>query len=74
MHVRLNSEPFEEVGCFKYLGSQVASDVGYDRDVVQRMNEGNRAFGVLKSVLDNRGLGINAKKCQYEKIIVSTAL
>ena len=24
MHVILNSEPLEEVDCFKYLGSQVA--------------------------------------------------
>ena len=40
MHVILNSEPFEEVDCFKYLGSQVAADGGCDRDVVHRMNEG----------------------------------
>ena len=30
--------------------------------------------GVLKSVLSNRGLWINAKKCLYEGVIVSTAL
>ena len=38
------------------------------------MNEGYRAWGVMKSVLSNRGLGINAKKCLYEGIIVPTAL
>ena len=27
-------EHIEEVGCFKYLGSQVAADGGYERDVV----------------------------------------
>ena len=26
MNARLNGEPFEEVDCFKYLGSQVAAD------------------------------------------------
>ena len=26
MHVILNSEPLEEVDCFKYLGSRVAAD------------------------------------------------
>ena len=26
MHVMLNSEPLEEVDCFKYLGSQMAAD------------------------------------------------
>ena len=40
MHARLNGEPLEEVDCFKYLGSQVAADGGYERDVVHRMNEG----------------------------------
>ena len=38
------------------------------------MNEGNREFGALKSVLSNRGLGIKAKKCLYEGVIVPTAL
>ena len=57
MHVILNGEQLEEVDCFKYLGSQVAADGGYERDVVHRMNEGYRAWGALKSVLNNRGLG-----------------
>ena len=63
MYVILNGEPLEEVDCFKYLGrSQVAADGGCERDVVHRMNEGYRAWGALKSVLSNRGLGIKAKK------------
>ena len=74
MHVILNGEPLEEVDCFKYLGSQVAADGRCDRDVVHRMNEGYRAWGVLKSALSNRGLGIKAKKCLYEGVIVKTAL
>ena len=37
------------------------------------MNEGYRAWGALKSVLSNRGLGIKAKKCVYEGVIVPTA-
>ena len=51
--------------CFKYLGSQVAAHGGCERDVVEIMNEGYRAWGVLKSVLSNRGLGIKEKKCLY---------
>ena len=74
MHVILNSEPLEEVDCFKYLGSQVAADGGCERDVVHRMNEVYRAWGALKSVLSNRGLGIKAKKCLHERVIVPTAL
>ena len=46
MHVILNGKPLEEVDCFKYLGSQVAADGGCERDVVHRMNEGCRAWGV----------------------------
>ena len=59
-----NSEPLKEVDCFKYVGSQVAADGGCERDVVHIMNEGCRAWGGLKSVLSNRGLGIKAKKCK----------
>ena len=74
MHVILNGEPLEEVNCFKYLGSQVAADGGCARDVVHKINERYRAWGALKSVLSNRGLGIMAKKCPYEGAIVPTAL
>ena len=53
----------------------MAADGRCERNVVHRMNEGYRAWGVLKSVLSNRGLGIKAKKCLYEGvIIVPTAL
>ena len=72
MHVILNHEPLEEVDCFKYLGSQVAADGGCERDVVHRMNEGNKAWRALKSVQSNRGLGIKAKECLYEVVIVPT--
>ena len=70
----LNGEPLEGVDCFKNLGSQVAADGGSERDVVHRMNDGYRAWGALKSVLGNRGLGRKAKKCLYEGVIVPTAL
>ena len=61
MHAILNSEPLEFTG-------------GCERDVVHRMNEGYRVWGALKSVLSNRGLGLKAKKCLYEGVIVPTAL
>ena len=45
-----------------------------ERDVVHRTNEEYRAGRALKSVLSNRGLGIKAKKCRCEGVIVPTAL
>ena len=38
------------------------------------MNEEYRAWGALKSVLNNRGLWIKVNKCLYEGVIVPTAL
>ena len=67
MHVIINGEPLEEVYCFEYLRSQVAADGGCERDVVHKINQGLRAYGALKSVLSNRGFGIKAKKCLYER-------
>ena len=61
MHVRLNCEPLEQVGYFKYLGSQVAADGCCERDVVHRMNEEYRAWGALEN-MNSRGLGINVKE------------
>ena len=42
--------------------------------MVHRMNEGYRAREALKSVLSSRELGIKAKKCLHEGVIVPTAL
>ena len=52
----------------------MAADGGCERDVIHRMNEGYRAWGALKSVMSNRGLGIKANKCLDERVIVPTAL
>ena len=38
------------------------------------MNEGYRAWRALNSVPRNRGLGIKAKKCLYEGVIMPTSL
>ena len=51
----------------------MAADGGCVRHVEHGMNEGYRVWGALKSVLNNRGLGINVKKCLYEGIILPTA-
>ena len=52
----------------------MAAYSGCERDVVHKMNERYKAWGALKSVLRNRGLGKTAKKCLYEGVIVPMAL
>ena len=64
--VRLNGEPLEELNCLKYLGPQVTADRRCDWDVVHIP----KALRALKSLLGNRRLGMNAKKCLYEGEIV----
>ena len=49
----------------------MAADGGCERDAVHIINNGYRA---LKSVMNNRGFAIKAKKCLYERAIVPTAL
>ena len=72
-HVRLNGELSEEVNCFKYLVS-LEADGDWERDFIRRMSAGSKAWGAFKSMLRNRGLRINAKKCQYEGIIAPMTL
>ena len=55
-------------------GCKGAADGGCEKDVVHGMHEGYRAWGALKSVLTNRGLGIKAKTCLYEAVIIPTVL
>ena len=52
----------------------MAADGGCETDVVHRMNEGYRAWGALESVLSKIKLGIKAKKCLYQEVIVPMAL
>ena len=48
MHVILNCEQLEEVDYFKYLGSQVAVDVGCERDVIHKIMRGIERRDCLK--------------------------
>ena len=52
----------------------MAADIGCERDVVHRMNEGYRAWGALKSVLSSKKLGIKARNSLYEEVILPMGL
>ena len=45
-----------------------------NKDAVDTMNEKYEVWETLKSMLSNKGLGIKAKKCLYERAIGPTAL
>ena len=47
----------------------MAADGGCQSNVVHRMNDGHKAWGARKGVPSIRGLGINTKKCLYERIV-----
>ena len=74
MNVRLNGEVLEEVECFEYLGACVAANGGIEMEVSHRVRKGYQAFGALKMVLKNRGLGMSAKRRLYEGAIVPTTV
>ena len=72
MNVILNGEILEEVNQFKYLGSIIAAGGGVETDVSHRISEGCKVLGGMKSLMKNRGLGMNIKKVLYERVIVPT--
>ena len=70
LNAMLHGEALEEVDQFKYLGSVIAANGGVEADVRHRVNEGYKVLGALAGVMKNRGLGMNAKKVLYEKVVV----
>ena len=74
LNVMLNGEAPEEEDQFKYLGSVITANGGVEADVHHKVNEGCKMLGALKGVMKNRGLGMNAKKVLYEKVVMSTVM
>jgi len=74
MNIRLNGEVLEEVKMFKYLGSNVNASGDVQGEVVHRINEGQKVLGAVNRVFNNRKVGLNVKKCVYERVIVPTVL
>ena len=52
----------------------MAADGGCERNVAQRINAKYKACGVLKKCDGNTSVMINLKKCQYQGVIILTAL
>ena len=43
-------------------------------EVVYRINEGQKVLGAVNRVFKSRNVGLNVKKCVYERVIVPTVL
>lgn len=74
LNVRLNGEMLEEVKMFKYLGSNVTASGDVQGEVVYRINEGKKVLGAVNRVFKSRNVGLNVKRCVYERVIVPTVL
>ena len=72
--IRLNGEVLEEVQMFKYLGSNVTAKGDVVDEVEYRINEGQKVLGAVNRVFKSRNVGLNVKKCVYERVIVLTVL
>ena len=72
MNVTLGGQVLEEVNVFKYLGSNVVASSCEEVEVCHRINEGSKMMGVLKQVVRNKNLSMNAKRCLYERVVVPT--
>jgi len=74
LDIRLNGEVLEEVESFRYLGSDVAANGGLEYEVKHRVNEGCKALGALRKVVNSKSMSMEAKRGLYESVIVPTVL
>ena len=68
----LDGEVLEELAVFKYLGSLVRAVGGLEADVQQRVLEGSKAHGAVRSVLKGRTMSWGLRKTLYQQVIVPT--
>ena len=74
LDVWVEGERLEEVADFKYLGGVVAGDASTGIDIQQRVNDGMKVFGAVKSMWNVRSLSMKGKRAMYQGIVVPTAL
>ena len=57
----LEGRRLDQVDSFKYLGSRVSEDGRCDREIKWRIAMGKAAFGQLRTILRNLGIGMETK-------------
>ena len=72
IYIYMDGEVLEEVVVFKYLGSLVTSVGGMEGDVQQRVLEGSKMLGAVRSDLKGRTMSWGVKKILYQQVLVPT--
>ena len=72
MNIMMDGQVLEEVEVFKYLGSLVTAVGGVESDVQQRVLEGSKVLGTVRSVLKGMTMSWGVKKTMYRQVIVPT--
>ena len=62
----------EEVAVFKYLGSLMTAAGRVEADEQQRVLEGSKVLGAMRTVLKVRTMSWGLKKTLYQQVIVPT--
>ena len=72
MNIMIDGLVLEEVEVFKYLPCSVTAVEGVDADVQQRVLEGSKVLGAVRSGLKGRTMSWGVKKNLYQQVIVPT--
>ncbi|MCP4337615.1 MAG: reverse transcriptase family protein, partial [Desulfobulbaceae bacterium] len=70
--VRLNGQVMANVSSFKYLGSVMSKDGGLEDEMQERVQQGKRVVGTLKSVTRNRAMSMEVKKTLHDSVVIPT--
>ena len=61
MNVNLGGRRLDQVRAFRYLGSLVTDDGKCDSEIRLRIAMGKAAFGQMRTILRNLGIGMQTK-------------
>ena len=70
----LNEQVLENVSEFKYLGSVLNKDGSLGSEVEERVKQGRKVSGALKSVTRNRNVNVKVKKTLHDSVLMPTML
>ncbi len=69
---RLNGQVKANVSSFKYLGSVMSKAGGLEDEMQERVQQGKRVAGTLKTVTRNRVMSMEVKKTLHDSVVIPT--